>query len=112
MPTIWRLWQPLSKYPEKNDVDQFLFWGSITSSDSSKLILTNGFSSIIRKTWFITSLFSTPNQPEIVINGSFGFMGLTGTYGSATAGTGAEVAASTNPLMSSQANVGTFPQSS
>lgn len=42
-----------------------------------------------------------------IINGSFGFMGMTGAYGAATAGTGAEVAASTNPLMSAQANIGT-----
>lgn len=43
-----------------------------------------------------------------IVNGSFGFMGMTGAYGAATAGTGAEVAASTNPLLSAQANVGTI----
>ncbi len=43
-----------------------------------------------------------------IVNGNFGFMGLTTTYTTATAGTGAEVAASTNGIMSATANVGTI----
>lgn len=43
-----------------------------------------------------------------IVNGGFGFMGMTTTYTTATAGSGTEVAASTNGIMSSTANVGTI----
>lgn len=44
---------------------------------------------------------------ESIIKGTFGFMGMTGAFATATAGTGSDVAASANPLMSATANVGT-----
>ena len=43
-----------------------------------------------------------------IIEGSFGFMGTTTTYDAATVGTGAEISASTNSLMTATANVGTI----
>jgi hypothetical protein len=43
-----------------------------------------------------------------IVNGSFGFNGTTTTYGAATVGTGAEIAATSNEVFSPTASIGTL----
>lgn len=55
----------------------------------------------------IVNTMSINASSGAIVNGSFGLMGMSGAYGTATIGTGGNIAASTNSLMSATANVGT-----